>query len=142
MSAKKSRRFGRFHDTEAAQFLRDRIDAMAPTTQREIAVAAGFTAENVLSMIKFGEQKVPLERVEALARALGVEPHHLMRMALAQYTDGKREAFDRAFASFVSIDEEHCVAAIRQAFAPAPVRASPGLLEAIERGTRNYLTNR
>jgi hypothetical protein len=69
----------------AAQFIAGRIiHLQVRRSQQEIASAAGFKSVNMLSMIKDGKAKLPLERVIALAKALECDPRHLMRLALEQ----------------------------------------------------------
>lgn len=72
-------------DSALAQFLTRQIDAVsAKKNQREIASEIGLDKPNVISMYKRGETKVPLARVPALAKALGVDPMHLFRLAIDQ----------------------------------------------------------
>ena len=54
-------------------------------TQKEIARDAGIPNANFLSMICSGAAKVPLQRVPALADALGVHPADLLRRCLEAY---------------------------------------------------------
>ncbi|NDR55480.1 helix-turn-helix transcriptional regulator [Pseudoruegeria sp. M32A2M] len=54
-------------------------------TQREIAQRAGFAKPNVLSMMKTGETKVPIERILALAEACGADPIDFARIAMREY---------------------------------------------------------
>lgn len=54
-------------------------------TQKQIANEAGYERPNVLSMMKKGIIKVPIERAPALARALNVDPAHFLRMVLREY---------------------------------------------------------
>lgn len=54
-------------------------------TQREIAIEAGFPSQNIISMIKNGDTKVPLNRIPALAKALGVDPRDLFADCLEAY---------------------------------------------------------
>ncbi|NDR55838.1 helix-turn-helix transcriptional regulator [Pseudoruegeria sp. M32A2M] len=54
-------------------------------TQREIAQRAGFPKPNVLSMMKTGETKVPIERIPALAEACDVDPIDFARIAMLEY---------------------------------------------------------
>ncbi|SDK82986.1 helix-turn-helix domain-containing protein [Aliiruegeria lutimaris] len=54
-------------------------------TQREIAQRAGFAKPNVLSMMKSGETKVPIERIPALAEACDADPVDFARIALLEY---------------------------------------------------------
>jgi len=68
-----------------ASFVAKRIKDLAGVrSQREVARIAGFPQPNMISMIKTGEAKLPLERVEKLAIALDCDPHHLAQLALEQ----------------------------------------------------------
>lgn len=74
-----------FRDTLAAQLIRSRvIELKGRKTQAEIAQEAGFPNANYITMLKSGASKIALDRVPDLARALDVDPAHLMRLALAQ----------------------------------------------------------
>lgn len=53
-------------------------------TQAEIAEEAGFVNPNVISMIKNGSTKLPIDRVPASAKALDCDPSLLLRLALEQ----------------------------------------------------------
>jgi transcriptional regulator with XRE-family HTH domain len=54
-------------------------------SQREIAAEVGYDKPNMLSMIKYGDSRVPLDKIPPLAKALEVEVAHLFRLALEQY---------------------------------------------------------
>lgn len=56
-------------------------------TQAEIATQSGFRSPNMLAMVKAGASKLPLEHVPGLAETLGVDPAHLLRLALDQRDD-------------------------------------------------------
>ena len=74
-----------YKDTPTARFITDRVRDLAHRkTQAEIAAEAGFVNANFMSLLKSGKNKVPLDRVPSLARALEVDPAYLMRMALDQ----------------------------------------------------------
>jgi transcriptional regulator with XRE-family HTH domain len=53
-------------------------------TQAEIASEAGFVNANMIAMLKRGSNKVPLDRVPALAVALDCDPAWLLRLASEQ----------------------------------------------------------
>src|SRR5690606_23967372 len=57
-------------------------------TQQQIAREAGFPRSNMLSMIKKGKTRLPLERVPALAKALEIDPAVLFRVALKELWPG------------------------------------------------------
>ncbi|SIN99489.1 hypothetical protein SAMN05444722_0046 [Rhodovulum sp. ES.010] len=71
-------------DSPTADFLSEAISTSG-RTQREIAHRSGFTRANVISMMKHGEMKVPIERIPDLADACGVDPKEFARVAIAEY---------------------------------------------------------
>ena len=75
-----------YEDTRLVPFLQKRILELRPIkTQAEIASQAGFTNVNMLSLIKTGSTRLPLDRVPALAHALDVDPARLFQLALEQW---------------------------------------------------------
>ena len=73
-------------NTSIAKFIGQCIDQLkGRKAQKDIASEAGFTNVNVLSMIKAGTIKVPLDRVPGLAKALGCDPARLFLLALEQH---------------------------------------------------------
>ena len=74
-----------YQDTRLAKFLETRLlELKHKKTQVEIAEEAGFVNPNMITMIKQGATKLPIDRVPALAKALGVDPALLLRLALEQ----------------------------------------------------------
>lgn len=67
-----------------AEFIADRL-ATIDKTQREVAEECGFETPNIITMFKQGKTKVPLDRIRTLAKALDVDPAHLLRLALQEY---------------------------------------------------------
>jgi transcriptional regulator with XRE-family HTH domain len=75
-----------YANTALAKFLDKRIDALKGVkTQREIAAEIGYDKPNIISMFKRGESKVPLEKIPAIAKALGADPAHLFRLGFEVY---------------------------------------------------------
>ena len=74
--------------TGVAQFISERIDELRPRfSQTEISTTAGFPSPNMLSMIKDGKAKLPMDRVLGLAQALSCDVTTLTRLALQQFYD-------------------------------------------------------
>jgi len=74
-----------YQNTPTAKLISDRIrDLSHRKTQAEIANEAGFANANMMTFLKNGRNKVPLDRVPSLAKALEVDPAYLMRLALDQ----------------------------------------------------------
>lgn len=67
-----------------AEFLAQAIHN-SPLTQRKIAQQAGFKNANILSMLKTGETKVPLDRIPALSSALNVNTQEFLFLAIQEY---------------------------------------------------------
>lgn len=74
-----------YQDTRLAKFISQRVRELRPKkSQIEIAIEAGFISQNMLSMLKSGSSKLPLDRVPSLARALECDPAYLLRLTLEQ----------------------------------------------------------
>ncbi len=73
-----------------ANMIANAIDSSA-LTQREIADRVGFKHANVISMIKQGSTRVPLNRIPALAQTLGIDERHLLMLAIQEYHPGVHE---------------------------------------------------
>jgi transcriptional regulator with XRE-family HTH domain len=67
-----------------AEYLTAQID-LCGKTQLEIAREAGFETPNIITMLKQGKSKLPLARIPAMARALGVDAKYLFRLAMSEY---------------------------------------------------------
>ncbi len=74
-----------YQDTPLAKFLETRLlELKHKKTQGEIAEEAGFVNPNMVTMIKKGSTKLPIDRVPALAAALECDLALLVRLALEQ----------------------------------------------------------
>lgn len=72
-------------DTPLAKYVERRVLELKPTkSQAEIAVQAGYSNVNMITMIKQGASKVALDRIPALAQALETDPAFMMRLGLQQ----------------------------------------------------------
>lgn len=104
-------------NTGLAKFLRQRILELKPAkSQVEIATEAGFTNPNMLSMIKAGTSKLPLDRVQALARALDTDPKRLFLLAIDQGGgETTRKAIEDIFGTIVTRNEVRWLEELRDA---------------------------
>ena len=73
-----------------ASMLSKAIDASG-LTQREIADRIGLKHPNVISMIKQGTTRVPLNRIPALSQALGMDEKDFLILAIQEYHPGVHE---------------------------------------------------
>ncbi len=104
-------------DTRLAKFVAQRITELAGRkTQAEIAAEAGFVNSNMLSMIKGGASKLPLDRVPQLARALESDPAFLLRLAMDQALGTTAaKAVGEIWGSPLTRNEREWIAEIRDA---------------------------
>lgn len=96
-----------YANPQMSAFLTQRMLELRPRkNQAQIADEAGFVNPNILSMLKAGKSKLPLDRVPALAVALDCDPSRLFRMAAAQSAYRTTDAvIDEIFGTIVSRNE-------------------------------------
>lgn len=106
-----------YADTRLAAYLTKRILELRPRkSQQEIATEAGFINVNMMSMLKSGKSKIPLDRVSALSKALEVDPRLLFKMAIEQSSyETTSKAIDEIFGTIVSRNEVIWLEALRDA---------------------------
>lgn len=88
-----------------AEFLSQAID-ISGKSQKDIAREAGWQKPNVLSMMKQGITKVPLDKVPALAKACGVDPAHFLQIAMMEYQPAVWEVIIKTIGEPLSEDEK------------------------------------
>lgn len=81
--------------------------------QREIAEEIGFPKPNIISMMKKGDTKIPIERIPALAKACHVDPVHLLRLAMEEYHPEIWSVLVDAFSEPLTSNEEDMVGIYR-----------------------------
>ena len=73
-----------------AMMLADAIEK-SELTQREIADRVGFKNANIISMLKTGETRIPLDRIPSLAQTLGMDERLFLMVAIEEYHPGVHE---------------------------------------------------
>lgn len=106
-----------YAETRLAAYLTKRILELRPRkSQQEIANEAGFINVNMMSMLKSGKSKIPLDRVSALSKALEVDPRLLFKMAIEQSSyETTSKVIDEIFGTIVSRNEVIWLEALRDA---------------------------
>lgn len=90
-------------------------------SQREIAEAVGFKNQNMITMLKQGHVKLALDRVPSMAKALGVDPVDMLKLALTQfYDDASVRLLIDLIETGVSKEERAILNVIREAAGDAP----------------------
>ena len=74
----------RFKTQTVAQFLTDCIDSQTKT-QKQIATEIGYKNANIITMLKHGETKLPLDKIGPIAKALEIDCELLFYMVLKEY---------------------------------------------------------
>ncbi|WP_442579108.1 XRE family transcriptional regulator [Mesorhizobium sp. ASY16-5R] len=105
-----------FSNTNLTRFLEKRILELKPKkSQRQIAGEAAFLSANLLSMIKTGTTRLPLDRVPALARSLECDPARLFILALEQQDNALAAVVREIFRIPVSANEAVWIEELRDA---------------------------
>ncbi len=89
----------------AAEYLAQAI-AVSGKTQKEIARIAGYDKPNVLSMMKTGITKIPVDRVPALARACGTDPKVMLRIVMLEYHPNVWEVLTKTLGDQITLSGE------------------------------------
>ena len=105
-----------YADSELARFIAKRVLELKPKPQMDIAKEAGFVNPNVISMLKSGATKLPLDRVLALAKALECDPRRLFLLAIRQQGyETEEAAIAQIFGTIVTTNEAIWIEEIRDA---------------------------
>lgn len=72
------------HTYTIAQFITNRIKVI-DKSQKDIAREAGFQKPNMITMIKQGRTRLPLDKIGPMAVALEMDPVQLLKMWLKEY---------------------------------------------------------
>ena len=109
--------------TTVAEFIADKL-AESDKTQREIAEECGFDNPNIITMFKSGATKLPLNRIGPLAKAINVDPAHLLRLVMLEYAPDTWGAIETIMQSTVlTANELQLVRAYRQVTGNSDTRA-------------------
>lgn len=96
-----------------AQYLTAQI-AVCGRDQVEIAKDLGYPKPNMISMLKTGATKLPLNKVGPMAKALGVDPAFLFRVVMKEYLPDSYDSILTIMnAAPVSENELEILAAVR-----------------------------
>ena len=92
-----------------ARFITQQI-AVCESSQRAIAAECGYTNANIITMFKKGRTKLPLNKVAVMARALRVDPRHLLRLAMTEYEPEAWSVITKTMGTDVSAtDDERAI---------------------------------
>lgn len=102
------------NSTAVAQLIRERVAQVSKTPSR-IADEVGLNSPNLLQLVCEGRAKLPVQHVQAVASALGIDPVHLMRLVVTEYLPGVWEVVEQALqGTALTTNERKLVDAYRQ----------------------------
>lgn len=98
--------------SHVARFIASRIEATGQL-QKDIAAKVGFDQPNVITMIKQGKTKLPLDKVGPMARALETDPVQLLQMCMEEYHPATWKAIAPFMETAMTEDERRLLNALR-----------------------------
>ena len=97
-----------------ANYLANQI-RISEVPQKDIAEALGYENANIVSMFKKGLTKVPIEKVPVLAKALHLDPAHLLMLAMREYMPEAFATIQKTLGHTVTENEFELVSEVRKA---------------------------
>lgn len=91
-----------FDKRNVAEILNDAINFNSDLTQKELAEYVGFPKPNVISMLKQGLTKVPLDKAGLIAERLGLDVQEFWFKCLKEYQP-------LVYAEFERINKQPCL---------------------------------
>lgn len=89
--------------------------AVSGVAQKDIAEALGYDNPNVITMFKQGKTKLPINKVGPLAKVLGVDPVHLLRLVMTEYCPDTWQAIQHLIGkSLITANEMVLVEIVRK----------------------------
>lgn len=104
-----------FDERHVAKILEDSINENHKLTQKDLAEYAGFPKPNVISMLKQGKTKVPLDKAGLLAEKLGLDKQEFWFKCFKEYQPNVFAEYERILAQpTLSKDEISLIKYLRE----------------------------
>lgn len=100
--------------SSVAHFIASRIEASGQL-QKDIAEKVGFEKPNMITMVKQGKTRLPIDKIGPMAQALEIDPVALFAMCMAEYHPNTWKAIAPFLESAMTADELRMLGAIRTA---------------------------
>lgn len=81
--------------------------------QKDIAHEAGFDKPNMITMIKQGKTRLPIDKIGPMAKALETDPVQLLKMCMEEYHPATWKAIAPFMESAMTEDERQLVTSLR-----------------------------
>ncbi|WP_431064792.1 XRE family transcriptional regulator [Methylotuvimicrobium sp.] len=98
---------------EVADFL-EKVINQSTYSQKEIADMAGFNSPNIITMLKQGLTKVPVERIPALARVLDIDRVEFFELVMKSYRPKEYAVIVEIFGDPISDAERRIIRLLRE----------------------------
>lgn len=84
-------------------------------SQIEIAKETGFDKPNIITMIKQGKTKLPMEKIGKFAKAIEVDPIHLFKLCMSEYWPDTWSEIQRILGQpALTVNEMEIIETVRQ----------------------------
>ena len=105
-----------------AKYLDQQI-SLSEKSQKEIAEACGWERPNMVTMVKQGVSKLPINKVGPLAKVLNVDPVYLFRLVMSEYMPETWSALEEILGQQKLVSEQDLalLKAIHKATKNAPI---------------------
>lgn len=129
----------RSSETSVADYVAKRINELAKRgkTARQIAEEVGYKSSNMISMLKSGRAKVPLEKIPSLARSLDIDTGLLLRLVLSEYSPDLHRTIVEIFGAITTANERDLINSIRK----GSKYSDPRVTEDKKRQLREFFEN-
>jgi hypothetical protein len=104
--------------TKVANLIDARINELGKR-QLDIAAEAGFNKPNIITMIKQGKTRLPLDKVGPMARSLELDPVQLLHLWFDEYEPETWDAIREQLDNLLTAREMAILAAVRSGSAIA-----------------------
>lgn len=98
--------------SKVASFIASRIEETGQL-QKDIASKCGFDKPNMITMIKQGLTRLPLDKVGPMAMALETDPVQLLKMCMEEYQPATWKAIEPFMETAMTRDELRLITALR-----------------------------
>ena len=98
--------------SQVARFIANRIQESGQM-QKDIATKCGFDKPNMITMIKQGATRLPLDKIGPMAMALETDPVQLLKMCMEEYQPATWRAIEPFMETAMTKDELRLLTALR-----------------------------
>lgn len=101
----------------------------------DLANALGYSNHNVITMIRRGKTKLPLDKVQPLANVLDVDVAWLFRLVMSEYVPDSLASIEQCLGTFTSQNERNLLEVWRH----ATNRSDPEISDDLSRGIMSVM---